>query len=121
MSVDLGGRRIIKKKPYAQVWPDLFLHVLLGGTLGPLIAIALACFIEFFFQAEGGIRDVAVTGVQTCALPICWSSTASPYSSQCPRVWPWPCSPACSSTSPSASPCPRASSLRSGCACTASA
>src|SRR5256884_3239630 len=27
------------------------------------------CF--FFFQAEDGIRDVAVTGVQTCALPIC--------------------------------------------------
>src|SRR5687768_18004384 len=26
------------------------------------------CF--FFFQAEDGIRDVAVTGVQTCALPI---------------------------------------------------
>src|SRR2546429_995743 len=25
---------------------------------------------NFFFQAEGGIRDVAVTGVQTCALPI---------------------------------------------------
>src|ERR1041385_4539924 len=28
-----------------------------------------AC-IFFFFQAEDGIRDVAVTGVQTCALPI---------------------------------------------------
>src|SRR2546422_10975872 len=26
--------------------------------------------IFFFFQAEDGIRDVAVTGVQTCALPI---------------------------------------------------
>src|SRR5687768_15212714 len=26
---------------------------------------------SFFFQAEDGIRDVAVTGVQTCALPIC--------------------------------------------------
>src|SRR2546429_4345193 len=26
---------------------------------------------RFFFQAEDGIRDVAVTGVQTCALPIC--------------------------------------------------
>src|SRR2546429_5624078 len=26
---------------------------------------------DFFFQAEDGIRDVAVTGVQTCALPIC--------------------------------------------------
>src|SRR5687768_4939293 len=31
------------------------------------LSIAL-CF--FFFQAEDGIRDVAVTGVQTCALPI---------------------------------------------------
>src|SRR5256884_3428138 len=27
-------------------------------------------YIIFFFQAEDGIRDVAVTGVQTCALPI---------------------------------------------------
>src|SRR2546429_232798 len=26
--------------------------------------------VLFFFQAEDGIRDVAVTGVQTCALPI---------------------------------------------------
>ena len=25
----------------------------------------------FFFQAEDGIRDSPVTGVQTCALPIC--------------------------------------------------
>src|SRR2546422_4018703 len=33
-----------------------------------LLAIRIrACF---FFQAEDGIRDVAVTGVQTCALPI---------------------------------------------------
>src|SRR2546429_3591626 len=30
--------------------------------------VSLYCF--FFFQAEDGIRDVAVTGVQTCALPI---------------------------------------------------
>src|SRR2546422_5669951 len=31
----------------------------------------LACVLFFFFfQAEDGIRDVAVTGVQTCALPI---------------------------------------------------
>src|SRR6266478_6990025 len=27
-------------------------------------------FIFFFFQAEDGIRDLTVTGVQTCALPI---------------------------------------------------
>src|SRR2546429_7260913 len=37
----------------------------------------------FFFQAEDGIRDVAVTGVQTCALPISqavpggWSDAAA--------------------------------------------
>src|SRR4030043_663577 len=34
-----------------------------------LAMIVLSFF--FFFQAEDGIRDVAVTGVQTCALPIC--------------------------------------------------
>src|SRR5262249_59541532 len=28
------------------------------------------CFSFFFFQAEDGIRDWSVTGVQTCALPI---------------------------------------------------
>ena len=28
-------------------------------------------FVFFFFQAEDGIRDHCVTGVQTCALPIC--------------------------------------------------
>src|SRR5689334_23908234 len=36
----------------------------------------MACFVLFscffFFQAEDGIRDGTVTGVQTCALPICY-------------------------------------------------
>src|SRR6266446_4081579 len=31
----------------------------------------------FFFQAEDGIRDYKVTGVQTCALPISGSGTIS--------------------------------------------
>src|SRR2546422_10518431 len=36
------------------------------------------CFF-FFFQAEDGIRDVAVTGVQTCALPLTtWSHARRP-------------------------------------------
>src|SRR5690606_39425646 len=30
------------------------------------------CYYFFFFQAEDGIRDFHVTGVQTCALPIFW-------------------------------------------------
>src|SRR3989475_5790714 len=32
-------------------------------------------FFFFFFQAEDGIRDLTVTGVQTCALPICFTVT----------------------------------------------
>src|SRR5437879_13556501 len=31
----------------------------------------IVLFFFFFFQAEDGIRDTSVTGVQTCALPIC--------------------------------------------------
>src|SRR3989441_1818493 len=31
--------------------------------------IVLCSYIVFFFQAEDGIRDKLVTGVQTCALP----------------------------------------------------
>src|SRR5207245_6469473 len=31
---------------------------------------ALSASCSFFFQAEDGIRDATVTGVQTCALPI---------------------------------------------------
>src|SRR6478736_7067730 len=35
------------------------------------ILSVLFIFFFFFFQAEDGIRDLTVTGVQTCALPIC--------------------------------------------------
>src|SRR2546426_9127237 len=38
-------------------------QVLVGGRSGFL-------YFVFFFQAEDGIRDYKVTGVQTCALPI---------------------------------------------------
>src|SRR2546422_3644215 len=47
--------------------------------------LSLACYTTlrtyavrnfFFFQAKDGIRDVAVTGVQTCALPILGSRPA---------------------------------------------
>ena len=33
-------------------------------------SVLVAWFLFFFFQAEDGIRDYDVTGVQTCALPI---------------------------------------------------
>src|SRR5688572_32668817 len=34
----------------------------------------MSWFFFFFFQAEDGIRDLTVTGVQTCALPISFDS-----------------------------------------------
>src|SRR5207244_9088110 len=38
-----------------------------------IVRLTLLC-CSFFFQAEDGIRDDLVTGVQTCALPISTSS-----------------------------------------------
>src|SRR5206468_9512903 len=39
--------------------------------LGLVVCVCVGfCFFFFFFQAEDGIRDLIVTGVQTCALPI---------------------------------------------------
>src|SRR3989442_4542642 len=40
-------------------------------------------FVFFFFQAEDGIRDADVTGVQTCALPI--SARRPPLPGSLPR------------------------------------
>src|SRR5690606_39277973 len=38
------------------------------------------CFVtSFFFQAEDGIRDFHVTGVQTCALPIFFGAVSFPF------------------------------------------
>ena len=38
------------------------------------VTVSMVCItgilVFFFFQAEDGIRDVLVTGVQTCALPV---------------------------------------------------
>src|SRR5699024_11405886 len=42
-----------------------------------IVHLSLSFSFFFFFQAEDGIRDRNVTGVQTCALPISLSVTAS--------------------------------------------
>src|SRR5256886_6044500 len=46
-------------------------HLAYSGAAPPrfLSALGIGGFL-FFFQAEDGIRDLTVTGVQTCALPI---------------------------------------------------
>src|SRR3712207_8537462 len=43
---------------------------LIDYTTCHTMATLLQCSRFFFFQAEDGIRDIGVTGVQTCALPI---------------------------------------------------
>ena len=40
-----------------------------GEVMGMVVWFEIVFFL-FFFQAEDGIRDTSVTGVQTCALPI---------------------------------------------------
>src|SRR6266496_4747428 len=45
-------------------------------------------FFFFFFQAEDGIRDLYVTGVQTCALPICPRRRPSGPLARSPRTHP---------------------------------
>src|SRR3712207_8687845 len=40
-------------------------------------------FVFFFFQAEDGIRDIGVTGVQTCALPILLRLPVAVITSSC--------------------------------------
>src|SRR5258706_9955600 len=52
----------------ASSWLPLDMSFLETAFLWDLFRNSL-CF--FFFQAEDGIRDWSVTGVQTCALPIC--------------------------------------------------
>src|SRR3712207_7874938 len=39
----------------------------------------------FFFQAEDGIRDIGVTGVQTCALPILVIGILNYWQKECER------------------------------------
>src|SRR2546427_8593034 len=44
------------------------------GQTYTIVLFIVACYFIFFFffQAEDGIRDLTVTRVQTCALPICF-------------------------------------------------
>src|SRR2546426_8208939 len=47
-------------------------------VLVALYVVFVFLFFFFFFQAEDGIRDYKVTGVQTCALPILDPDPAQP-------------------------------------------
>src|SRR3989441_5124082 len=72
------------------------------GSITSFAHLARRCQIShfIFFQAEDGIRYKLVTGVQTCALPICGSMFCRPWT-RCPRSagrWRtrWGCGRGCS-------------------------
>src|SRR5256885_8002360 len=48
---------------------EFIVYVIVGVIIFSFIIVFFIVFF-FFFQAEDGIRDYKVTGVQTCALPI---------------------------------------------------
>src|SRR2546429_1062277 len=47
-----------------------YVNILSSRHVWRVVMKIVLSYSFFFFQAEDGIRDVAVTGVQTCALPI---------------------------------------------------
>src|SRR5947209_17356335 len=55
-----------------QLWRGEYVH---GRCIHRRSHHESCLFPFFFFQAEDGIRDIGVTGVQTCALPIDWPIT----------------------------------------------
>src|SRR2546430_6727200 len=60
-----GARRVSGRGVVAYVLGSSFCDNVCGGRQQKSIGVFV-----FFFQAEDGIRDLTVTGVQTCALPI---------------------------------------------------
>src|SRR5699024_11267169 len=91
------------------------------GIITTLIVISLIFLIiysfSFFFQAEDGIRDRNVTGVQTCALPISGGLLLSKIYEEAGRPAPRSSAPSTtrgrSAWRPTASPPRTASSTRS--------
>src|SRR3712207_6949560 len=56
------------------------------ASMGVINLKLLSIYFFFFFQAEDGIRDIGVTGVQTCALPIS-SRRSRLLSTSAPTPW----------------------------------
>src|SRR5256885_3895030 len=51
--------------------------------------VVIFVFFFFFFQAEDGIRDYKVTGVQTCALPISFLAASHDGAAMMQASLPW--------------------------------
>src|ERR1022692_1052510 len=104
-SVDLGGRRIIKKKKTrgasspmcsrSSSWSRARTRFQKPGAKRAPTLLGPSWTSErlrgrspfFFFQAEDGIRDYKVTGVQMCALPIYSLFLLISPQGRCWRCW----------------------------------
>src|SRR2546430_12724225 len=53
-----------------------------------MYVISIVSNLMLLFQAEDGIRDLTVTGVQTCALPISYSTEHPPVTCAAPKSYP---------------------------------
>src|SRR5258707_7904833 len=63
------GDEVLLPTPYWTTYPEVI--ALAGGVTVPVRTDESGGYLtSVFFQAEDGIRDIGVTGVQTCALPI---------------------------------------------------
>src|SRR2546430_10432614 len=90
---------------------NVFIDILVYGNCVCVRTIYLYFFF-FFFQAEDGIRDLTVTGVQTCALPIFLPSRGAGRNRK------WPAARALSEDrSPAGPRCPRSEERRVGKEC----
>src|SRR2546430_3301612 len=70
VSIEAGASPWLTRRVLTMIPPSAFVcsKTLSISSVGG--CIPKATFVFFFFQAEDGIRDLTVTGVQTCALPI---------------------------------------------------
>src|SRR3972149_4022018 len=77
-SFNLGKRESEVQTPHRiiinHISRDLFISATAAFVSAVIIVgvvhVCVVVLLVFFFQAEDGIRDLTVTGVQTCALPI---------------------------------------------------
>src|SRR5690606_40915480 len=71
-AADAGGVRVFEYTNRGGNAYDVFTQLLTHASQYSdlIMGIGTVLDADFFFQAEDGIRDFHVTGVQTCALPI---------------------------------------------------
>src|SRR2546421_6180177 len=85
---------------YSHRCHHIFWHCFVGIITFTFFTFVFVLFFFFFFQAEDGIRDLIVTGVQTCALPIWIACVRGTSATIIGSLWNAPLSTALSGSAP---------------------